>query len=156
MDPPLFTSYSLPHPVPSVPSIVPEMLEQEFEDTPEGSNLLFLSITRKLKCHVFAEREAARVRSEQIDAELASEAISRARRRQEEVHVLLLGINLSRCRRSCLEAPWSEAEVNTYLGRAVRRGQVHASQTSGQPLIHTIVISSDKRLHFLVSASMQA
>ena len=98
MDPPLFTLYSLPPATPSVPSIVPEMLKQEFQDTPEGNRccLLFLTVTRMLKCDVSAEREAARVRSEQIDAELASEAISRARRRQEEVHVLLLGIDLSR------------------------------------------------------------
>jgi hypothetical protein len=48
------------------------------------------AVTQKLIV-TCAEIEAARVRSEQIDAELASEAASRARSRKEEVHVLLLG-----------------------------------------------------------------
>jgi hypothetical protein len=38
-----------------------------------------------------SELEAARLRSEQIDAELASEAALKAQRRKNEVHILVLG-----------------------------------------------------------------
>ncbi|KAF8318371.1 G-alpha-domain-containing protein [Clavulina sp. PMI_390] len=60
--------------MPSKPSteIVPEMLQQDFGDSPE-------------------DIEAARTRSDQIDAELSSEGAARARKRREENHVLLLG-----------------------------------------------------------------
>jgi hypothetical protein len=78
--------------MPSVPSIVPEMLRQELDDTPEGAQIRSQSLRNtKAHCHNYIELEAARVRSEQIDADLASEAAFKTRRRREEVHVLLLG-----------------------------------------------------------------
>lgn len=55
-----------------------------------------------LCCHDTLEIEAARVRSEQIDAELASEGALKARKRKEEVHVLLLGKLLIDCTRQSL------------------------------------------------------
>lgn len=72
------------------------MLQQEFDDTPEGQSPLgprsfrVEGLLDRIMNHAL-EIEAARIRSDQIDADLAQEGVVRAKQRKEESHVLLLG-----------------------------------------------------------------